>query len=341
MKSVLQLSAAQRAELYQAASQKSGLGEVIIEKDFWVCWTLRELFALPGIGEHLIFKGGTSLSKVWRVIERFSEDIDVSLSREWLGFSGEHDPERADSRKQQAKRLEGLAAACTARIRDVVLPGLRIRAEAALGGERWEIVVDPDDAQTLLFRYPSALGGGKDSGYVRREVKIECGARSDAWPADAQTVVPYLAEAFPEGVADAKVMVKALALERTFWEKATILHAEAHRAEDKATPVRLSRHYADMVALAEHATASVALGRDDLRERVVAHKRVFFASTWASYETAVPGTFRLVPAAVRLAALEKDYRDMREMYFGEPKPWPEIVARLRDVEARINARGRR
>jgi integrase len=74
MKSVLRLSATQRAELYQATAQKSGLGEVIIEKDFWVCWTLRELFTLPGIGEHLIFKGGTSLSKVWRVIERFSED---------------------------------------------------------------------------------------------------------------------------------------------------------------------------------------------------------------------------------------------------------------------------
>ena len=169
-------------------------------------------------------------------------------------------------------------------------------------------------------------------------MKIECGARSDAWPADAQTVLPYLAEAFPDGVTDAKVMVRALALERTFWEKATILHAEAHRAEDEATPVRLSRHYADLVALAEHAAASAALGRDDLRERVVAHKRVFFASTWASYETAVPGTFRLVPPAVRLAALEKDYRDMREMYFGEPKPWPDIVARLRDVEGRINAR---
>ena len=72
MKSVLRLSSAQRAELYHAAAQKSGLGEVIIEKDFWVCWILRELFSLPGIGEHLIFKGGTSLSKVWRVIERFS-----------------------------------------------------------------------------------------------------------------------------------------------------------------------------------------------------------------------------------------------------------------------------
>jgi predicted nucleotidyltransferase component of viral defense system len=107
MKSVLRLSSAQRAELFHAAAQKTGLGEIIIEKDFWVCWTLRELFSLPGIGEHLIFKGGTSLSKVWRVIERFSEDIDVSLGREWLGFSGEHDPERASTRKQQAINARG------------------------------------------------------------------------------------------------------------------------------------------------------------------------------------------------------------------------------------------
>ena len=88
MNSILKLTPSQRTELYQAASQKLGIGEIIIEKDFWVCWTLQQLFSLPGIASHLIFKGGTSLSKAWGVITRFSEDIDVSLGRDWLGFGG-------------------------------------------------------------------------------------------------------------------------------------------------------------------------------------------------------------------------------------------------------------
>lgn len=104
MKTVISLTPEQRAQLFNAAAQKLGIGPVALEKDFWVCWTLRELFTLPGISEHLIFKGGTSLSKVWRVIQRFSEDIDVSLSKEWLGFGGTGDPEQQTSRKKQARK---------------------------------------------------------------------------------------------------------------------------------------------------------------------------------------------------------------------------------------------
>lgn len=336
MNSVLLLTPAQRAELFQAAAQQTGLGDVILEKDFWVCWTLRELFALPGVGEHLIFKGGTSLSKVWRAIRRFSEDIDVSVSRQWLGFAGEHDPERAGSRKQQQKRLDDLSAACAEKIRGVLMPALQARFREALGTDGWTVAVDQQDSQTLLFRYPSALPTMAEGTYIRREVKIECGARSDAWPAEEKTIWPYVAEAFAERITDAAVPIKVLSIERTFWEKATILHAEAHREEGKSTPVRFSRHYADLAALADHAAAAGALARDDLRARVVAHKQVFFASTWASYATAVPGSFRLVPEGARLEALAQDYRDMREMFFGEPQSWSEIVARLRTLEQAIN-----
>ncbi len=97
MKSVLELTRTQRRELFVTAAQKLGFIALVVEKDFWVCWTLRELFALPGAREHFIFKGGTALAKVWRAIRRFSEDVDVSLSREWLGFTGPLDPETATS----------------------------------------------------------------------------------------------------------------------------------------------------------------------------------------------------------------------------------------------------
>jgi hypothetical protein len=336
MDKIIALMPAQRAEVFQAAAQQSGIGAVILEKDFWVCWTLRRLFALPGIGEHLIFKGGTSLSKVWKAIARFSEDIDVSLSREWLGFTGEHDPESAGSRKQQKKRLEDLSAACAEKIRGVLLPALSKDLRTGLGDSGWQIWIDEKDAQTIVFKYPAAIEPAIASAYIPRRVVIECGARSDAWPADRKTIMPYVAEALPAAVADAGVEVNVLAIERTFWEKATILHAEAHRDADKPTPPRFSRHYADLAALADHADAKRAMDRDDLRARVVEHKQVFFASTWARYETAVPGSFRLIPGEARLDALTQDYRDMREMFFGEPMAWEKIVARLRTLEAEIN-----
>lgn len=197
MNTVLRLTNAQRAELFRAAALRLAFDEVIVEKDFWVCWTLQQLFTLPNIGEHLIFKGGTSLSKVWRAVARFSEDIDVSLTREWLGFTGERDPENAGAGKQQRGRIEELSAACATKVATELLPALRERATQALGAKGWVIAVDPDDAQTLRFTYPSALPDNAAGAYVRREVKIECGARSDTWPAEEHVIVPYSAEVVP------------------------------------------------------------------------------------------------------------------------------------------------
>jgi len=174
------------------------------------------------------------------------------------------------------------------------------------------------------------------TGYIEREVKIECGARSDSWPAEDRPIQPYIVAAYPETIRAAVVSVRALSIERTFWEKATILHAEANRPPDKATPGKFSRHYADLAALAEHPAAIGAVAREDLRARVVKHKQVFFAATWARYETAVPGTFLLVPPEARLAQLAADYREMQIMYFGEPKPWPKIVQRLLALQEVLN-----
>jgi hypothetical protein len=336
MNSVLQLNATQRAELFNAAAQKLGIGPVALEKDFWVCWTLRELFSLPGISEHLIFKGGTSLSKVWRVIQRFSEDIDISLSKEWLGFGGEKDPEKQSSRAKRSQNLVDLAAACADKIRGELRPALMARTTTALGAQGWTMVISDQDPQELLFRYPTSLPAMAGTEYIAREVKIECGARSDRWPADDRPILPYVAEAYPDAIKDATVQVRVLSIERTFWEKATILHAEANRPADKATPGKFSRHYADLAALADHPAAAGALARDDLRARVVEHKQVFFAAAWAKYDTAIPGTFLLVPPEARLAQLAADYREMQVMYFGEARPWPEIVKRLNALQSALN-----
>ena len=336
MNSILKLTPSQRTELYAGASQKIGIGEVILEKDFWVCWTLQQLFTLPGIGEHLIFKGGTSLSKVWKAITRFSEDIDISFSREWLGFVGEQDPENAKTGKKQRERIEALASECSKRVETVLLPALHERCRTVLGPTGWAITIDQLDAQTLRFTYPTALGLQSADAYVRREVKIECGARSDDWPAEEKAITPYVAELYPEAITDAVVPVHVLSIERTFWEKATILHAEAHRDPSKATPIRFSRHYADLAALANHPSAASALANDELRARVVEHKRVFFPAAWAKYETAVPGSFRLVPPPFRAAALKSDYLAMSEMFFGSVQPWEQIIGQLYSLERILN-----
>jgi len=336
MKSVLSLTSAERAELFNAAAQKLGIGPVSIEKDFWVCWTLRELFSLPDIADHLIFKGGTSLSKVWHAVQRFSEDIDISLSKEWLGFGHDEDPEHQPSTKKRKKQLQALAEACAERVGGKLLSSLREAARTQLMSGDWAIEISKEDAQTLLFRYPTSLPAMPGTEYIHRAVKIECGARSDRWPSEDRTIQPYVAEAFPDSVTDTEVPLRVLSVERTFWEKATILHAEAHRPSDQAMPGKYSRHYADLAALADLPEADGWPKRDELRARVVAHKQVFFASAWARYDLAIPGSLHLLPSAERLVQMETDYREMQVMYFGPARAWSEIVQRLKALEAAIN-----
>jgi len=148
---------------------------------------------------------------------------------------------------------------------------------------------------------------------------------------------PYVAEAFPEKWIDERIETPVLSIERTFLEKASILHSEAHRPLEKMIPDRYSRHYADVAALAQTESANSALHRDDLRARVIAHKQVFFPAVWAHTETAVPGTFRLMPQKERSEILARDYAQMRDMFFCEPPPWNEILDGLKVLEMRINA----
>jgi hypothetical protein len=128
----------------------------------------------------------------------------------------------------------------------------------------------------------------------------------------------------------------ALEAERTFWEKATILHAEHHRPQDKPTPDRFSRHYADLARLSEHPSAPVALAMPDLRDRVVAWKGRFFHSAWARFDLARPGSFRLIPKPSRVRDLARDYEAMREMYLAVPPAFDRVLDTLRDLEQRIN-----
>ena len=141
MEALLKMSPAERRLACIQVDERMRLQAASVEKDFWVCWTLRELFTLPGIGPHLTFKGGTSLSKAWKLIERFSEDIDLVVDKQTLGFGGDASPDHAPSKKQRKLRLEALMDACRRWVQETLQPALAARIGAALGPDGWKLEV--------------------------------------------------------------------------------------------------------------------------------------------------------------------------------------------------------
>lgn len=328
--------------LYEEAGRRLGLSAGSVEKDLWVCWTLRALFRLPVSGPHLTFKGGTSLSKGWRLIERFSEDIDIVIDREFLGFGGANAPEDAPSNKQRAKRLEALMLAAQHHIRDVLGPSLEQEIRRLLPStDLWNLEPDVDDpdGQTLLFRYRPAMG---EKAYVRPVVKIELGARSDTEPSATPEIAPYIADVFPDEVANSRFTVRAVAPERTFWEKVALLHEETYREGLAAPKARLARHYYDLWCLITRGVADRAARDLGLFERVAAHRAVFFRRSRDAQESFKPGSLRLVPADERRAYWRRDYDAMREsMFFGEAPEFHELLAVVGRFEGDFNSDRRR
>jgi Nucleotidyl transferase AbiEii toxin, Type IV TA system len=343
MDDVARLPVTDRADLFTAAARRRGLTAAIIEKDFWVCWTLKRVFTLADPPAGLLFKGGTSLSKVFGVIERFSEDVDLSFDRAGLGFGGDSDPLNAPTRKRRRYGLEALGETCRRVVRDHLLPQVaralgEALGEPAPGTWQLELADDDPDGQTLLFRYPAGIGprSADEPAYIRPVVRLEVGARSDHWPAVEATVTSYAAAEFPGAFRESGCRVRVLAAERTFWEKATVLHMWHHAPADKKFRDRQSRHYYDVVRLYEHGLGKDAIRDPDLLLKVARHKEVFFPAAWARYADARPGTLRLVPPEARLPELEQDYRKMREMIFGEPPRFEHLVEVLREIERQVN-----
>ena len=339
MDTFLQLPASRRLLAFQQVDETMGLQAASVEKDFWVCWTLRELFSLPGIGEQLTFKGGTSLSKAWKLIERFSEDIDIIVDKEVLGFGGDDAPDQAPSNKQRKARLEGLMNACREWVQGTLQPALTSRIQETLGDTGWQIEVDPDipDGQCLLFHYPSVFAANS-AGYVRPVVKIELGARSDDWPAEEKPILPYVTEQFPAFDPAPAFNVRVLAAERTFWEKACLLHEETFRPAGKPRKIRMARHYYDLWCLLRAGVGEKALAQTALFQRVAEHRELFFRFSWVDYTTHKPGTFRLTPPPEHLANWKSDYTEMLgPMFFGDTPTFDELMTAAADFETTFNA----
>ena len=337
MKHLLSITDERRKLIFTQTGAHLNLAEVAVEKDFWVCWTLAKLFALPP-GQHLTFKGGTSLSKAWKLIERFSEDIDITIHRDALGFGGDNAPHAAPSKTQRKKRLDDLKAACERYIAETLFPQLHAAILADLPAEgSWSLQPDPDDSQTLLFAYPSVFPTRAE--YLHRSVRIEMGGRADVEPAAEVVIKPYVAEVFPKVLPDAGVVVRALLPVRTFWEKAMLLHEESFRPVGKKRATSLARHYYDLYHMILAGVADAAIADRELFAAIAAQRETYFHYTWVDYTTYQRGRLRLVPEAEQQREWQADYDRMKdEMFFGVVPDFAEIIDQVRRFQDRFNGK---
>ena len=343
MDQVARLEPQDRSDLFRAAAESRGLTAGIIEKDFWVCWMLRRIYTLTQLPAQIHFKGGTSLAKVFGVIERMSEDVDLVIDRTDLGFTDAKNPATPGlSNKARQRLVEEIKTSARDFVRDELRPALDPACAEALGvaasSTTWETTFADDDAddQTILFRYPTIEQPPK---YLRAVVRLELGARGNPWPSVKGSIRPYAADLFPDQFdkpdTELPLVVSA---ERTFWDKATILHRLHHHPKNKRLGPRMARHYYDLFRLAQHDLGRKALADTNLLAEVVEHTSLFFPRVWARYDLAKPGSLRLTPPDYLLGQLRDDYNEMAsEMMFGGVPEFDSVIEGLKVIETSVNA----
>ena len=346
---VLAASDEERRDLFVGAADRLRTNEQNIEKDIWVCWTLDALFnELEAGGPRLLFKGGTSLSKGYGLIERFSEDIDITVFREDIGQPATVEELEALSGKKRNARLEAIKAACQEYIQGPMLEQLGVLLRqtlqaANLNANRARVEPDPadPDGQSLLLWYPTATAEGNS--YIRRAIKIESGAKSALDPHAPVVVKPYIADDLPNF--DLAVgNVTTVDPSRTFWDKVVILHGLRRwwdrRGELKGGGQRVSRHYYDVYRLLISEIGQKAIQDASMAEDCVRHARMFFNRPDLDLVSAVPGSFALTPHDGMLANLSRDYEAMSDMIFGTIPTVDEVIVTIAELEQRLNVRTR-
>ena len=319
-------------ELFVLTAQKMRLYPAIVEKDFWVCWLLDYLFARSPWKRSLAFKGGTSLSKAFGLIKRFSEDIDLILDWRLLGY-GKDEPWLQRSNTQQDLFNEKANARSADFLKSVFAPRIKDDLSFEVGREI-DVSIDEYDPNTVLFRYPCAFSDAS----IVREIRIESGALAAWTPASYRTIKPYAADFYPQLFKEPCASVYTVNSERTFWEKLTILHKEAMRTEKQGmVPVRYSRHYYDVWCMCNSPVKKAALADIGLLDAVVAFKKKFYRCAWAKYELATAESISLLPPKYAMSALAADYAHMGNMIFGDKPSMGEILSVITDLEREIHA----
>lgn len=325
------LSLDEQAELLHGLASVMGRRAEILEKDIWLCQVLGILFSLPNC-KPMAFKGGTSLSKVYRAIERFSEDIDVTI--DYRSLVSDVPDLTGLSNTKRKKLSDALKAALVEHVMDELVPALQSSLQQALPTYEIDIEIS-DDAEKLWLYYPSAVEN--TDAYLRPSVLLEFGGRNATLPQDTMTITSDVAEHVPE-LAFPSAQVAVLSPMRTFWEKATLIHVECHRPELRIGAERLSRHWYDLARLADHQVGREALDDTELLRDVLHIKETFYRSGFSHYERCLAGGLRLVPDSALLNALRQDYQSMldAQMFYGETLIFDHIVDRLEVLQREIS-----
>ena len=357
MDEIATMSADDRGQLFRIVADGApetlgiNVSPGVIEKDFWVCWLMGKLFALPlaspsaGV-PRILFKGGTSLSKVFGAIKRFSEDIDVSIEPAQLPVDLEALSSAELSNTKRKELGAKLTDACNKYVISEVQPALLRAVSDVLGEEPWlPARSEGEDQSILLFPYPRTVD--PDSSLVP-EVRLEFGARADLHPWVERPVRPYVWDVRPDvfdgNLGRATVSVPTLNAERTFWEKVTILHVENIRADKKPAKEprawkRISRHGYDLVMLRKAGIADSAIPDEGLLRRVCETKHLWFRTGFSDYHELKRENVSIVPRHGLRDAFIRDYAAMRPMFFVTPPSIEELLAKLEDLEAKIQGGG--
>lgn len=303
----------------------------VIEKDWWVTTVLRAIFSLP-YAEHLSFKGGTSLSKCWHLIDRFSEDIDIAIDREFLGFSG------TLSKTQISDKLR--RAACSFVREQMQYDVAKLLRDSGIDDEKFNVNVDitpvsTTDPETININYNSVVADTMQ--YILPKVKIEVSGRSMGEPVREVALNSMIDQVYPNApFTDSSFNVRAVLPERTFLEKLFLLHEEFAKPKDLIRIERMSRHMYDLGQMLKTPIADAAIHNEQLYQQVVEHRRIFIGLRDFDYDELYPATLNIIPPVKVIDQWRSDYENMRRyMIYGESVSFEELVDNLRGLNERV------
>jgi len=329
MNEFVKLSLRERNAIISNTSEKKKLSQAIIEKDFWVTWVLYYLFNQFKYKDFICFKGGTCLSKVYHIINRFSEDIDLSMDWALLGIDEDTAYENRTNRQQDIFN-KSVNEKTEKYIKQIILP-LLIQDFSKLLNEDFEVFVDELDNQTICFKYPQSF----TDTVILQVIRLEFGVLAEPVPSNYKEIKNYVSEAYPNLFKETLIYVKAVDIQRTFFEKITILHREAYRVNGNY-PMRYSRHFYDLYQMINQNIGIEALEHLDILGKVVYFKKKFYPCKWAMYDSVLEGKCNLIPSDQVIKVFSKDYEEMKGMIYGVYPSFEEIITTLTNYESILN-----
>lgn len=331
MYTIAKLDERNRDAIFTKYAYDSKLNKAIVEKDFWVTIVLDYLFHKSKYKEYFIFKGGTSLSKCFHLIQRFSEDIDLILK--WNILTDDN-PNKERSNRQQDMYNKNINLLAQSFIKEKLVPAMVHDFHDI--NKNIEIIIDENDGQIINLYYPR-LYDANEAG-ILKYIRLEIGPLAALSPTDNIEIFPLISKMKMPIMNQFSTKVETVLPQRTFLEKILILHQEAYRPMDKKTPKRYSRHYYDIFKISMSKYKDIAYNDLMLLTNVREFKKKFYPVGWAQYDLAKPGTFRLVPSKERIKEFSQDFLEMKEMLNdNEFETFEELVDKIRLIEKEINS----